>query len=258
MYKSLTLAILSLLLCLNQAAGQQWRSVRNEVFGGVSGFQYFGDIGGSADESNWLGIKDIDIQSVRPGLYLGWRYQLVRRLHVKASYTGGILSKSDLGSKNAARNFAFTTYVNEVSAQAEFYIIPESSRNIHYTIMQLRSGLRQSRQPWSLYLFGGLSGLYYFATPRNNMEGSPRFNGSENLAMAIPLGIGVKYHYIQNFSFGFELGGRLTLTDHLDGFKPAASRFNDVYYSGSVVLTYKIRTLRASRVSPPSRRRWNF
>ena len=52
----------------------------------------------------------------------------------------------------------------------------------------------------------------------------------------------LKYIIDSKWVLGFELGGRFTSTDFLDGFSPLTSNFNDVYYFTVLNLIYKIKT----------------
>ena len=79
---------------------QQWKSAPLEIFGGISNFHYFGDIGGSPSESNWGGLRDINLRKLRPGLHIGARYQIIKPVTIKVNYDIGFLAQSDKNSKN--------------------------------------------------------------------------------------------------------------------------------------------------------------
>lgn len=253
--------VFSLLLILTTALAalpQQWKLAPLEVYGGISSFQYFGDIGGSATESNLLGLKDISFTKIRPGLTAGGRYQVIKPLVIKASYSFGFLTQSDIGSRNEPRNFAFRTMINEAYVGAEFYLIPESDENYFYSIMQVRGGLRHYKQPLSLYVSLGAGGVYYNAEARDDLLTSSRFVGDKSFTMIVPVGIGVKYAIMPKISIGAELKARYTLTDYLDGVTSSFSKFNDIYYSLNINVNYKIQKSRKRNIGLPRKRFFFF
>jgi hypothetical protein len=105
-----------------------------------------------------------------------------------------------------------------------------------------------------LYVFAGAGGLFYFVSPNEILESSPRYVGSKHVTMVIPGGIGIKYAVMPKISVGAELGGRYTFTDYLDGYTSPFSKFNDVYYSFAVVLNYKFQQTRKSQIGIRKRR----
>lgn len=234
----LTLVLSLLLAGFNQA--QNWKKAKLEIFGGASVYQYFGDIGGSATETNLLGLLDIDMASSRPGFSLGARYQIAKPIQVKAAYAGGYFTKSDLNSKNEKREFAFTTMFHEVTIMGEYYIIPESDENYFYDIMQIRGGLKHFRQPFSLYVTLGVGGTYYKVTPKQKLDGHPKFSEGNNMAVILPLGIGVKCTVLPKLSIGAEFIGRITTSNTLDGYASPYGKYNDFYHSLLIKVNYKI------------------
>ena len=233
--------ILSLfILFTGFSQAQNWKKAKLEVFGGISTYQYFGDIGGSASEINLLGLLDIDITSFRPGISLGARYQVAKPVQIKAAYAMGYLSKSDINSINEKREFGFHTSFHEVTIMGEYYIIPESDENYFYDIMQIRGGLKHFRQPFSLYVTAGIGGVYYNVTPKLKLDGHPKFSGDKSLGVLIPLGIGVKYAIMPKLSIGVEFIGRMTTSNTLDGYASPYGKYNDFYHSLLLKVNYKI------------------
>jgi hypothetical protein len=248
------IAILAVVICSFHGYSQPWKSARLEVFGGFSGLQYFGDIGGTADATNLLGLKDINLGKLRPGVLVGARYHITKPFQVKASFQTGFLTQADDGSRNEGRELSFSTYISEITAVAEYYIIPESDENYYYSIMQVRGGLRHFKQPYSLYVFAGLGGIYYSVTPDELLLASPRFNGDKHITMVIPAGVGFKYAILPKICLGLELGGRYTFTDYLDGYTSPYSKHNDVYYSFALLFNYKIQKTRKANIGIRRRR----
>lgn len=221
------------------AYSQTWKLKRYEVTYGISIFEYFGDVGGTADKSNLFGLKDINILSCRPGFNFGGTYKLAEGLYIHATNTFGIIAQKDEGSRNSNRGFAFRSIVDELSVQGIFFIIPEK-RNYYYSIMKMRGGLRTINQPLSLYAFAGVGGLYYKVKAKENLVGSPRFVGDKSLTLTFPVGLGVKFAYSPDLSFNMELGARITRSDYLDGVTSAFSKHNDMYYILNFRAMYRI------------------
>jgi opacity protein-like surface antigen len=236
--KRISLLILCFIFTLSSFS-QAWKYKRFEVWAGVSDFQYYGDVGGSPDKSNMFGLKDISFKSQRPGINIGFSYRLEERLYVHATNSFGIFSQTDQGSRNSVRNFAFSSMADELSVQGVFYLIKE--RNVYYySIMARRGGLRKLNQPLSLYTFVGVGGLFFKVIPKDNLDGSSRFIGNKHVSASFPVGLGLKFAYNQNISFGMELGARLTLTDYLDGLTSQYSKHNDIYYILNFKLIYRL------------------
>lgn len=202
----------------------------------MSTFHYFGDIGGSADENNLLGVKDVRLGSIRFGFSGGIVYRLEEKLYLKGHTSFGFLTQTDKGSINEIRNNSFSTYVNEISLQAMYFIIPESEQNYNYSVMQLRGGLRHLNTPLSVYAFAGVGGLLFSVTPKDNLITDNRYDGDHSFAVVIPVGIGVKYAALPRISVGAEIGGRFVTSDYIDGFTTVYSKHNDVYY----IMNFKV------------------
>ncbi len=238
MKRFLTLCLLTLITITCNS--QTWKRNRLEVFVGLPVTHYFGDIGGTADSKNMFGLKDISFKALRPGVSVGAIYRLNQYLYVQASSNFLTLGSSDKGSKNAERNYGFSTFGSEITATAMFYIIPESDRNYFYSVMDLRGGLRQINKPLSVYIFAGAGGLFYSVSPKLDLIDSDRFNNSENFTAIIPFGIGMKYQIMARTLLGVELGARYVLSDHLDGLTTSFSKHNDTYYVLNFKLYYRL------------------
>lgn len=237
--RKITTVILLLVVTIT-GNSQTQKSSKLEVFGGFPINHYFGDIGGSSSGNNLMGIKDIGFKALRPGISLGGVYHFNQRLAIQGSANLGLIANTDAGSRNDARDYAFSTFITEVSATTVFYLIPESERNYFYNIMQLRGGLRHISKPISLYVFAGAGGLKYSVKAKNNLVDSDRFNDSETFTVVLPFGVGIKYHLFPRTLFGVELGARYVLSDYIDGFSSAQSKFNDIYYTLNFKIYYKL------------------
>jgi hypothetical protein len=250
-------AFFIVLFLTNGGYSQAWKAAKVEVFGGVAAFQYFGDIGGAAGDVKLLGLMDINLLRTRPGITAGARYQISRPVQLKAVFTTGLITQSDEGSRNPDRNFAFSTIINELAIMGEYYLIPESEENYFYNIMQIRGGIKQFRQPISVYLTFGFGGLHYSVTPKAYLDPaikpSSPFKQDSKFATFIPVGGGIKYAFIPKMSIGIEIIGRLTSTNTLDGYDSPRGNYNDFYHSIHIKFNYKLHSTKKAG-APPRRR----
>lgn len=239
--------ILILLILPLLSSAQRWKLQRLEAVAGVGGVNYFGDIGGAADENNLFGLKDLELKFTRPNLNFGARYRINEKMNVKANLVFGYLEGSDEDSRNAARNYAFSTSVFELSAQYEYNIIPEK-RPQRYSVMALRDGLRTFNRTLNTYVFAGLGGIYFNPKPLADLEDSDRFTDSKHVTLVVPVGIGVKYPINSQLHIGLEIGGRWTASDYLDGLTTKFSNAFDIYYFSLLNVVFKIDTSNRRRL----------
>lgn len=230
---------------------QRWKLTRYEAVGGIGTTNVFGDIGGTADKSNWFGIKDIRIAETGYSLYLGARYFFTENTAIKYNMIYGHAAGSDANSKNADRQFSYKTSFFEPSVQYEYYFIKEGRRNRMSNIYN-RRGMINNYTLLSAYAFGGLGGLIF--SPKLTSGGrlpdaaTPHFelvDGYSKFSGVLALGAGVKYSIDKEWSIGFEFGRRFTFTDYLDGLSNSKySHSNDTYYFGVINVIYKLETNR--------------
>lgn len=217
---------------------QKWKLARTEILGGIGTANYFGDIGGSVN-ADALWISDLDIMSTRPNITVGLRYRLMDRFSVRGNLTYARFSGTDVGSVNEGRNYSFSTNLYELNAYAEYSLIPEKQM-VKYWI-NIRDGLRKFNASINVYVFAGIGVSYFKPTALDNLIGSTRFIDDKNIAIVLPLGVGIKYPISPLNNIGFEIGGRFTSTDYIDGFKPDLSESNDMYYFSLISVTHKIK-----------------
>lgn len=217
---------------------QAWRMRRYEAIFGIGTSHYFGDIGGWSKDENILGLKDFDLTQTRPNIYVGFRYKLFEDLAVKLNFTYGYLHGDDSGGTNDSRNFKFYTAIFEPSFQVEYSFIKEKEA-MSYLMMKGR-GMSQFRPSLSSYVFLGLGGAFFNITKKENLR---YFDlNYTQAAFIIPVGIGLKLGLNTHWSIGFDLGGRFTTSDYLDGYTSEYSESKDVYFFGVINMVYKIKT----------------
>jgi len=256
MNKQAVVAIFLLLLSGIPVNAQRWKLIRYEAIVGVGTTNVFGDIGGGASRSNLFGIKDIRFDATRPSFTLGLRYKFYQNLAGRFTLTYGLGSGTDAGAVNENRGFTFTTHIIEPSAVFEYYFIPEEKRE-RTSAMYNRRGMLNNYSRLGAYVFGGIAGCYFspHITGTENVNQS-YISGYSHITAAIPAGVGVKYIIDEDWMVGFELGGRLALSDFIDGYNPdiPANKALDIYYFSTFSAIYRIKNDRDN--IPTFLRRW--
>jgi len=220
---------------------QAWKYRRYEAWGALSAFQYYGDIGAVEDLQFLKGFNQVNFLINRPGFSLGMIYRYKERWYIQGSNSFGYFVQSDKNtSRNRARNFAFSTIIDEFSIQGLYFLTKESDKHFYNSIWNRRErGFKKIFQPISIYTFAGVGGALFWVTPKESFVGSPRFVGNKHVAIAFPIGFGLKFAYSPSYSMSIEIGRRFTTTDFLDGFTSQYSKHNDVYYILNFKATYR-------------------
>ena len=248
-FRYLILASLLVILIVPDGASQKWKLKRYEAIVGVGTANYFGDIGGSIDESNWFGLKDLEISGTRPSFYLGARYKIRPNIAVKANFIYGFLTGSDENSLYSDRGYSFTGSLFEPSLQAEYSIISEEQRT-RTSAMFNRRGMMNNYSKFNIYVFAGIGGAFAHAEQtgvypdRVSTGGQIDFVKDKAFGLVFPAGVGGKFVLSGYWSVGAELGGRLATTDYLDGFTTIWSEHNDIYYFLTLQVIYRVKTSR--------------
>ena len=240
MKKSLFVLLLCFLISIPFISeAQRWKASRQEVFIGLGGANFLGELGGGEGVGrNFLG--DFELNSTRPGLAIGYRYRLGEFISARASFAYGRLNGDDKFSEEIYRknrNLHFRSPVYELAVAGEFYFLKEQT-NGSYRLRGVRGkgGLNLSG-----YAFVGIGGFYFnpqakyngkwedlqpLSTEGQGLEGGP--DKYSRISFAIPYGIGFKYVVNRQWSIGLEYGLRKTFTDYIDD-------VSGVYFDNSVI-----------------------
>ncbi len=132
-------------------------------------------------------------------------------------------SLSGEGSGRYSRDFYFENQIFELNLTGEYFIA--SLFPAH---------------PVDVYGFLGLA--FFYHDPDLTVPDPPPANYTEetysHMQVAVPMGMGIIYRINENYRLGFDVGHRITFTDHLDGFSRPYSDDNDAYFLGSLRLSY--------------------
>jgi len=229
MNKRTTLFIL--FIVISSLTFAQVRSkIKYEFLGGIGTTGFLGDLGGANQYGSHF-ARDYDISATRFNVNLGVRYKKVSSVFgFKAMLTYGMVSGNDALTDEKYRNnrnLNFRSPILELSAQVEYYFLPEKSKNL-YTLAGLRS--KKKKRKFTAYLFSGIGVFYYnpkekldgkwydvkqYHTEGQGLPGGPK--QFSNFNVAIPVGIGCRYNIDKHWSIGAEFSVRKTFTDYIDG-----------------------------------------
>jgi len=239
-----TLFVIVIILYISSSCfSQRWKLRRYEGVLGIGTTNIFSDLGGTVDASMFF-IQDIKFRDTRPSVYSALRYKINQTFSAKLAFIYGFGKTEDFeGSRNEGRGFVSTTHLIETSAHFEYYFIKEEKR-YRTAAMFNRRGMLNNYSTINAYLFGGLGLTKYWPTLEIEPRPSDTYDLQSKFIVSFPAGIGLKYILSDKWIIGYEIGGRLTFCDYLDGFKPSASKHNDVYWMSTFNLNYRIKTSR--------------
>jgi hypothetical protein len=236
------LSIFFLIILSLTVRAQEWRATPWELQLGIGSAHYFGDIGGTAAENNWYGVKDLEIPRTRLSGSGLLRYNYSEHFSFSGKLALGWLSGNDEGGRNEVRDYVFNTFFLEPSGRVEFFVLRDLVRASGVD----RRGLVRNYASVSVYLFGGAGAIFYTVNPNDELRARQERDDIEHgfMTMVLPAGAGVKIGIQNTVDIGFEIGGRYALNDYLDGFTSPFSSANDIYYITTVNLVYRLESIR--------------
>jgi OOP family OmpA-OmpF porin len=202
----------------------QWQKLRYELIlgGGVTNFM--GDVGAPLDE----GLNSYfwtNPNTWRPVGVVGGRMAFGERHMVKTVLSTGFFYANDAYGDKRNNQYELRTFFAELSGQYEFYLIPEQQKRNIYRFIGASQRFKNLRLP--TYLFAGVSGLFF--NPKTlfddewialqPLQTEKLSNGKDQysrIALAVPVGIGVKFKIAKYISMNIEAGWRLAFTDYID------------------------------------------
>jgi hypothetical protein len=225
--------------------GQRWKLRRYEVGGGIGITQVFGDIGGTLDKENWLGLKDIKVDETRLAFAVLGRYKIDPVYSIKLNAILGFGNGTDADSRND-RGREYKTTLFEFSGQLEYYLIGEEKR-YRSAAMFNRRGMLNNYASFSAYGFLGFGLVYSHAnviyTTYDPHEGDKV--KKSNIGPVMPIGLGLKYIIDDRWLVNTELGYRISFTDYIEGFSQTQfSKHKDVYYFLTISASYRLESSR--------------
>lgn len=177
----------------------------NEIGIFVGGSNYIGDIG----PTDYIAPNEPTI-----GLLYKWNRSTrhAYRFSIKHGNINANDKDSDIPGRNE-RGFSFTNSITEFSAGLEFNF--------------LDFDLHESGTLFTPYVFTGVN---HFIYNEKYILGTKAETDYRDGAFAIPMVVGIKTRFLENFILGFEVGARYTFTDNLDGSNPKNANFENVRF----------------------------
>jgi hypothetical protein len=87
------------------------------------------------------------------------------------------------------------------------------------------------------YVYAGGGPLFFF--PSHYHEDAVELEDFSNYTLILLGGIGLRHRINATWFWGFQVGGRLSTNDYLDGYAPKASKAKDAYVLSQFYLTYR-------------------
>lgn len=222
MPRALLIAVAGIILT-SPALGQS----SSELGISLGSSSFLGDLGGSKDIGRAF-IYDLDLQATRPVGGIVYRNNLSKRLALRLNgyfgqvwgddtYANTATTPGEHGWHRLYRNLSFKSHILELSMMMEFNIMP------------YQAGSLQDRfAPYILVGIGAvhfeprarLNGTWYklrdYSTEGQGFAQFPNKPVYSNIAIAFPLGGGVKYNLSKKYGLNFEIAHRLTTSDYID------------------------------------------
>ena len=174
----------------------------------LGGSNYIGDVG----KTNY-----IDPNESALGILYKWNKS--PRHSWRASYTYSKISGDDKNASEPARKqrgYRFENSIKELSLGLEFDFFDFD--------------LHDSEPKFTPYVYSGLSyirydGLYFL---NEDMKIDKTYG-----TVAIPMTVGIKTNFLENFVLGFEAGVRYSFKDDLDGSNPTNEKFENLQFGNT-------------------------
>jgi hypothetical protein len=205
-----------------------WSLNKKEVYFGLSGTQFLGDLGGGPGIGRTKSPLDMDWPATRAGFNGGYRYRFAPRFATKTNLNWFWINGNDANTENEVRkerNLSFRSMVIELSQQIEFIVW--YSDNVRPKRKSRGNYRNRSSQ---VYLFAGVGAFYHNPKAKNNAgdwvalrplgtEGQNMADGPDPykwFSFSIPTGIGFKTSVGKYWRIGVEVAYHKTFTDYMD------------------------------------------
>ena len=214
----------------NNSALPRW-----EVGAGASAFVYMGDL-----TTHRLG----SVETIKPGALAFVNYNVTSRWALQAGLAAGSIKGDDAEHANPAfrreRNFAFSSSVRELSLKAQYNLFNNYKVEASTLSPYISSGVAVD--------FLNVKTDYSRLTTKLATE-EPQIvaglqadilNGVPKRVFSIPITLGVRKSWSEQWDVFTEANYRLGFSDYLDGFSRSVnSKTNDQFYSVNIGLIYK-------------------
>ena len=245
MNRQILLYILFFLLIIpGKVEAQRWKLVRYEASVGVGTTHPFMDIG-----SQNYSIRSFRLADTRANVFTHVGFKVLEDLTLKLDLNYLMLGGSDQASR--PRELMFTSNCFEHLLRVDYNLVG-GGRTFGSTAIFNRKGMINNYGSSYVYVFAGGGGILSKAKVKyiggEEAIDNPSYSNNLHWGFVIPAGVGYKLNLNSGMDLGFELGGRLSFSDWIDGYyNPKFSQYKDSYITTSFKAIFKIRNDRKGR-----------
>lgn len=209
----------------------------------ITAFAQFSELGVTAGYAVYNGTIDVTysnfIQQSRMFFGAFCKYRLNDELYIRAQASETELYADEkrfpASDFRFQRGLNFRTPLTELIVTGEWHLFT-FGENVSNNSLTKR---------FNLYILGGI-GMANF-TPRPNADGinvpdnlsqTIEINGTNQNAILIPIGGGIRYMFSENLALSAEIIGRKTSSLFIDGFNSVSTNRDDYYYTGVISAAY--------------------
>ncbi|MBN8702161.1 MAG: hypothetical protein J0M08_03795 [Bacteroidetes bacterium] len=241
MRKLILFTLLSLIM-LDVYSQRRRVRYKYEIIYSLGMTNFLGEVGG-ANRVGTNFARDLEWRAIRPVAGIGLRYKTSPYYGFKVTLNVAQVTGRDSWTEEMFRNnrnITFRSSIIELGGHIEGYFTKENTASI-YRIRNVKGRKKKNIQA---YGFTGIHGFYF--NPKGKYQNSwvalqplgtegQGLNGTKKysrFALAIPVGLGMKYKIDRRWSWGVEFGLRKTFTDYIDD-------VSTVYYDNAAILAAK-------------------
>jgi hypothetical protein len=171
-------------------------------------------------------LGDIGDLGIGGNFSLGVRRMLDAHFAVNANVNIGLV----FGEENTKQGMKYYTFLLETTGRIEYFFL-EAGRGFGATKhMRYKPVIRP-------YLYAGGGPLFFF--PTHYHEDAAELENFNRYTLILLGGMGLRHRINADWFWGFQVGGRLSTNDYLEGYSPDASNTNDVYILSQFFLSYR-------------------
>lgn len=209
------------------AASAQMKKSSAEFGIGIGSSSFLGDLGGSKDIGRAF-LYDLDLAATRPVIGIIFRKNLSHRLAFRLNsyfaqvwgddaYTNTGTAPGDPGWSRRYRNLRFKSFILEFSTMIEFNFMPYEAGSMRYRFSPyFVAGIGMFAFNPRAELNGTWYSLRDYSTEGQGFAQFPEKQKYSTVAMAFPIGGGLKYNLNKKWGLSLEVAHRLTTTDYID------------------------------------------
>jgi hypothetical protein len=169
---------------------------------------------------------DIGDLGIGGNFAFGVRRMLDAHFAVKTNVSLGLF----FGEDNPARGMKYYTFLVEPTGRIEYFFLEEGRGFGSTRHMRYKPVIRP-------YLYAGGGPLFFF--PTHYHDDAVELDNFQRYTLILVGGVGIRHRINADWFWGFQVGGRLSTNDYLDGYSPKASAAKDAYFMTQFFLSHR-------------------